>query len=253
MEVMEQRRNEIVAFINERGKVTFAQLKEAFPSVSEMTLRTDLKALDQNQQIVRIHGGAKSLDQVAGNDDFLKQRYIRNTDAKREIANKAVELVETNQTIFVDSGSTTTMLAHVLEDQPNVFVTSGLTCAIEMAKLKSAKVSLTGGNMNHRSMSINGIEAIQLIEKVNFDVAFMGVTNYSKKTGFTCESLEDAYVKRAAIKKAKKVIVLMDSSKYENDGTYTICDLNEVDVLVSDNKLPDEFKDECKNYGITVY
>ena len=75
MEVMEQRRSEIVAFVNERESVTFAQLKERFPSVSEMTLRTDLKVLDQNRQLVRIHGGAKSIDQVVGNDDVLKRRW----------------------------------------------------------------------------------------------------------------------------------------------------------------------------------
>ena len=70
MEVMEQRRNEIVAFVNEQGQVSFSQLKEKFPTVSEMTLRTDLKILDQNQQLVRIHGGAKSLVEVVGTEDF---------------------------------------------------------------------------------------------------------------------------------------------------------------------------------------
>lgn len=250
---MEQRRNEIVSFVNEKGSVTFAQIKEKFPGVSEMTLRTDLKVLDQDSRIVRIHGGAKSLDQVAGNDDFLKQRYIRNTEDKKIIAQKALPLVLANHTVFIDSGSTTTMLSHILQDQSNVFVTSGLTCAIEMAKLKEAKISLTGGNLNTRSLSVNGLEGLSLIEKVNFDEAFIGVTNFSHKTGFTCQSLEDAQLKRAAIKKANKVIILMDSSKYEKKGTYTICDLNEITAIVSDDKLPQEFKEECKNLGIVVY
>ena len=117
MEVMEQRRSEIVAFVNERESVTFAQLKERFPSVSEMTLRTDLKVLDQNRQLVRIHGGAKSIDQVVGNDDVLKKRFVRNTEAKRVIAKKALAFVEANRTIFFDSGSTTTMLAHILKEE----------------------------------------------------------------------------------------------------------------------------------------
>lgn len=250
---MEQRRSEIVSFVNEKGSVTFNELKERFSDVSEMTLRTDLKNLDKEQRIVRIHGGAKSLDQVAGNDDFLKKRYVRNTEDKKEIAQKALAFVKSKQTIFIDSGSTTTMLAHILEDQPNVYVTSGLTCAIEMAKLKQARVSLTGGNMNQRSLSINGIEGIQMIEKINFDIAFMGVTNFSHKTGFTCESPEDAQLKRAAIKKADKVIILMDSSKYETKGTYTICNLDEVTAVVSDDKLPQEFREECKDLGIFVY
>lgn len=114
MEVMDQRRNEIVEFVNENLTVTFTQLKEKFPSVSEMTLRTDLKYLDQAKRIVRIHGGAKSMDVVSGNDDVLKLRYGRNVNEKKEIAQKALSFVEPAKTIFMDSGSTTTMLAHVL-------------------------------------------------------------------------------------------------------------------------------------------
>ena len=120
MEVMDQRRNKIVAFVNENQTVTFTQLKEKFPSVSEMTLRTDLKYLDQAKRIVRIHGGAKSMDVVSGNDDVLKLRYGRNVNEKKEIAQKALSFVEPAKTIFVDSGSTTTMLAHVLNNQNNV-------------------------------------------------------------------------------------------------------------------------------------
>lgn len=92
------------------------------------------------------------------------------------------------------------MLSHILKDQPNTFVTSGLTCAIEMAKLKSAKVSLTGGNLNNRSLSVNGFEGLRLIERVNFDEAFIGVTNFSYKTGFTCESESDAELKKRLYK-----------------------------------------------------
>ena len=121
MEVMNQRRKEIVEFVNENQTVTFAQLKTRFPSVSEMTLRTDLKNLDQEKKIVRIHGGAKSMDEVAGNDDVLKLRYGRNVEEKKEIAQKAVSFVSPGKTIFLDSGSTTTMLAHILKDQNNIF------------------------------------------------------------------------------------------------------------------------------------
>lgn len=250
---MEQRRNDIVSFVNENGSVTFAQIKERFVGVSEMTLRTDLKVLDQQNRIIRIHGGAKSLDEVTKNDDFLKQRYIRNTEEKKIIAQKALDLVKPGHTIFIDSGSTTTMLSHILKDQPNTFVTSGLTCAIEMAKLKSAKVSLTGGNLNNRSLSVNGFEGLRLIERVNFDEAFIGVTNFSYKTGFTCESESDAELKKAAIQKANKVIILMDSSKYERKGTYTICNLDDVSAVVSDDKLPQEFIKKCEELGIIVY
>ena len=131
MEVMDQRRNEIVEFVNENQTVTFTQLKEKFPSVSEMTLRTDLKYLDQAKRIVRIHGGAKSMDVVSGNDDVLKLRYGRNVNEKKEIAQKALSFVEPAKTIFVDSGSTTTMLAHVLNNQNNIFSCSTMFITIQ--------------------------------------------------------------------------------------------------------------------------
>ena len=253
MEVMEQRRSEIVAFVNEKGSITFAQLKERFPSVSEMTLRTDLKILDQSKRLVRIHGGAKSLEQITGNDDLLRKRFIQNTEAKKEIAEKAVPLVEPHKTIFLDSGSTTTMLTHRLQNQPNVIITSGLTCAIELAQYDKIKGSLGGGNLNTRSLSINGSEGIRYLEKINFDIAFIGVTRYSKETGFTCESFEDALIKRTVIERAEKVILLMDSSKINKRGTYTICSETDVDAVVCDKELPQIMKEEWENLGLSVY
>ena len=86
---MEQRRNQIVELVNRKGSISFAQLKEAFPSVSEMTLRTDLKALDEARRVVRVHGGVKSVEQVVGTDDLLSRRAARNAEAKQIIAEKS--------------------------------------------------------------------------------------------------------------------------------------------------------------------
>ena len=134
MDSVESRRSAIVTLINERGEVTFTQLKEAFPNVSDMTLRTDLKNLDDNKRIVRIHGGARSVDVVVGTDDFMSRRSIRNVDAKKAIIMKAKEMIVPGTAVFLDSGSTTTMLAAELDDQPNLIVTSSVSCAMELAR-----------------------------------------------------------------------------------------------------------------------
>ena len=89
MDSMDTRRKQIVELVNRLGYVRFIQIKENFPNVSEMTLRTDLKALDQEKKIVRIHGGAKSVQLVIGTDDYLNNRSIRNQDEKEEIALEA--------------------------------------------------------------------------------------------------------------------------------------------------------------------
>ena len=77
MDAMETRRNAIVELINEKGTISFSQIKDAFPHVSEMTLRTDLKLLDEAKRILRIHGGAKSVQVIIGTDDFLNRKSVR--------------------------------------------------------------------------------------------------------------------------------------------------------------------------------
>ena len=125
---MEQRRNAIVELVNREGSLSFVQLKEAFPSVSEMTLRTDLKALDQARRVVRVHGGVKSVEVVVGTDDQFGRRTARNASEKQIIAEKATALLRPNTALFLDSGSTTTAVARCIPDQPMLIYTSGLHC-----------------------------------------------------------------------------------------------------------------------------
>ena len=95
----------------EREAPSWRLPKEAFPSVSEMTLRTDLKALDQARRVVRVHGGVKSVEVVVGTDDQFGRRTARNAAEKQIIAEKAATLLRPNTTVFLDSGSTATAVA----------------------------------------------------------------------------------------------------------------------------------------------
>ena len=223
MDAMEIRRNAIVELVNKYGTVSFSQIKEQFSNVSEMTLRTDLKALDEAKEIVRIHGGAKSVQLVIGTDDYLTRRAVRNIQAKQEIARKALKLIQPDTAIFMDSGSTTTELAKIFPDQSNLIYTTGLSCATELANLTKPVIMLPGGQLNRYSISVYGISAIRELEQVNFHQTFLGVTGYSMKAGFTCGNNEEAMLKRTAIEQAEQVVVLMDASKTDIKSTYTIC------------------------------
>lgn len=252
MDSMETRRNAIVELINERGTVSFAQLKETFPNVSEMTLRTDLKLLDEAKRIVRIHGGAKSVQVVIGTDDYLSKRSVRNIEEKQKIVEKALTLLRPDTTIFVDSGSTTTLLARQFPDQSNLIYTTGLTCATEFANLSCPTVMLPGGVLNRYSQSVYGTAAVRELERVNFNQTFLGVTGYSYAAGFTCGSSDEAILKQTAIEQSEQTIVLLDSSKIEVKSTFRICGLAQVDVVVSDGNLPETFLEECRRFDVTV-
>ena len=223
---MEQRRNAIVELVNREGSLSFVQLKEAFPSVSEMTLRTDLKALDQARRVVRVHGGVKSVEAAA--------------------------LLRPNTTVFLDSGSTATAVARCVPDEPMLIFTSGLTCAIELARLEKPKVSIPGGTLNRFSHSVCGVRGIQELEGVHFDLLLLGVTSYSPETGFACGVEEEALLKQTVLHRAEHVAVLLDSSKIDRRSTFRICGLDEVDTVISDGRLPPEFLSACENADVKV-
>ncbi len=246
------RRDRIVALVNQQGTVSFAQIKAALPHVSEMTIRTDLKALDQERRIVRIHGGARSVSFVVGTDDLLDLRAVRNVDEKKTVAAKAAALVEPNTTLFIDSGSTTALMAAELPDEHFIAFTNSLAVAGELAHRAHAESFLIGGRINRFSLCTDGVRAQQHVESLAFDQFFMGVTSYSPECGFSCGSDEEALLKRLCINRAEKTVALMDSSKVDVRNTFGICALDQVDVVVSDGELPQDFLDACRDAGVQV-
>ena len=252
MDSMEMRRDAIVQLVNEKGSVRFSQIKEAFPNVSEMTLRTDLKALDEEKKILRVHGGARSVQVIIGTDGFLNRKSVHNISEKQEIARKALTLLHPDTTLFLDSGSTTTAFARQIPDRSYLIYTTGLSCATELANLSKPTVMLPGGKLNRYSQSVFGYSAIRELERVNFDQAFLGVTGFHPSVGFSCGISDEALLKETAIRQSRQVIALMDSSKIDVKCSFSFCRLSDIDVVVSDGKLPEEFLDECRKYGVQV-
>lgn len=249
---MAERRSSLVEFVNSEGSVTFAQIKQKFPDVSEMTLRTDLKALDQQREIIRVHGGAKSVGFAVGTDDLLARRTSRRSAEKNVIATKAASLITPGHTIFIDSGSTTTALAAAMEDMNLLVFTSSLTVATELARFERVKTFMVGGRLNRFSMSITGARAIEDVRSMKFDQVFLGVTGYQRGEGFSCGSDDEAVFKQVLVERSHERFVLMDSSKEDRPSTFRICDLRDINIVVSDGGLSTDFVLMCEGQNITV-
>lgn len=252
MDSMETRRNAIVELIDEKGTVSFSQLKDTFPHVSEMTLRTDLKLLDEEKRILRIHGGARSVQVIIGTDGFLARKSVRNIPEKQRIAEKALTLLRTDTTVYLDSGSTTTVLARQFPDQSNLIYTTSLSCATELAELSKPTVMLPGGRLNRYSQSVYGFSAIKELERVNFHQAFLGITGFHLSAGFTCGINDEAILKQTVIRQSEQVVMLMDPSKVGVKCSFGVCGLADVDILICGGELPGEVLAECRRYGVTV-
>ncbi len=248
---VQERRDRIVADVNRAGSLSFAELKKRF-AVSDMTLRRDLEALDTQRRLVRIHGGVKSIEIVVGTDDLFSQRAARNKDAKALIAQKALEFIRPNTTIFIDSGTTTTELAACMPDIPCLIFTNSLTCALEMCRLRQAKAYMIGGCINVFSRSTNGTRSLKYLEDLNFDIAFMGTTGYAPARGFSCGVEEEYMLKQKVMQSAEKIIMLMDSQKTGFAYPFSVARLNDVDVVISDGNLPEDIRGEMIQNGIQV-
>lgn len=249
---MEHRRAKIVELVNRDGSVTFARLKEAFPEVSEMTLRTDLKALDQAHRLVRVHGGAKSVTYVVGTDDILSRRETRNPEAKELIAKKAVELLRPNDVIFLDSGSTAMAFARHIPDESFLIFTTGIDCLGPLAQLKRAKVHILGGEINPASMCVTGVKPLLELQQIRFDVAILGTTGYTPQEGFTCGGESDAAIKAAAIRQSERAVMLMDSSKVGLTSTFTFGKLEQLHTVVTDEDIEGDFREECSRNQVQL-
>jgi len=249
---MNQRRDSMAELINKEGTVSFARLKAAFPNISEMTLRSDLKALDKENRIVRVHGGARSIGVIIGTDIAYDIRAAQNTAEKRMIAQKALKLLTPGLSVFLDSGSTAIEMASHFPDDSYMIFTTGINCALELTKLTKARAHLIGGEVNRNNLSVNGIRSINEIEHLNFNMAFLGTTGFSLERGFTCAVEAENELKRAIIRKADKVIVLMDSRKVGKVNTFTFALPNEISTVISDDKLDEDIRKMLQSDGTEV-
>lgn len=106
--------------------------------------------------------------------------------------------------------------------------------------------------MNRYSMSVCGIHTVQEVQRINFDQVFMGVTSYCETTGFCCGVDEEAVLKKTVLRQAEQRILLMDSSKVGVKSTYSFCGFGDVDIVISDDNLLEEFCEECRRHGVQV-
>ncbi|MBE7083388.1 MAG: DeoR/GlpR transcriptional regulator [Clostridiales bacterium] len=252
---MKDRLLSIKEYIDKNGKATLHELECAFPDVSSMTLRRDLNRLEEENAIIRISGGAISVNTVlrAKEEDF-SERIIYNTAEKLEIADKAVKIVEPNSCVFIDGGSTTTYFARALPDENYYILTNALVIAETILRKEKPTVALLGGDLRKNNFITVGQTCTDYIDKINIQTAVMTATGYIKDVGgFTCGNQAEAEVKRAVIKKADKVIMLLDSSKVNKKTPYTFASLSDVDCMVVDTNFSKELKASIEQNGTKVY
>lgn len=243
MDKPNKRREAINQYIQSKGEVQLTELEVKFSDVSSMTLRRDLALLESRGMVVRIRGGAKSLAQLSMiKEAAYTQRQMENTEAKLLIARKASGLVQNGRSIYIDSGTTCMYLAQQMPDQNLFVLTPAPNIALELVRNSGYKISLTGGQLNRDTLTLSGFNATEYVKGLNIDLAFIGTSSFSLNTGFSCGDFYEAELKKLIIRKSQKVIMLMDSSKINASLPYTFARLKDINVLICDQTLPEQYQ-----------
>jgi len=229
------------------------ELEERFPDVSSMTLRRDIEFFERQGDVIKVRGGARSMKFITTSmEDSIVTRSSENTYSKQLIARAASAFIETGRSIFFDSGSTMMQMSSLMPKTRLSVHTTDPNLALELVKKDNIMVNLVGGLLSRDNLSLSGIQAVEHINKVNIDVAFISPSGFSLKHGFTSGNYNESELKEAIVKKAGCVIMLIHSSKVGKSLPYTFCDLEQVQKIVTDQPLDEEIMDACKQRGIEV-
>ncbi|MDO4908446.1 MAG: DeoR/GlpR family DNA-binding transcription regulator [Corynebacterium sp.] len=248
------RRKEIVSLIITNGHTGVSELSERFDVAAE-TIRRDLKALEAEGLVSRVHGGA--VPQNGLPDLPFRESEQANIAEKTDIAALAVDLLPQGPaSIFLDSGTTTARFAEELvrryQGQPWTIVTNSLPAAMILADGNIPGVNILGGTMKNITRAVIGNQVVEAIGNLRADFAFMGTNGITEAHGLSTPDTAEASVKRAMIEAAQTTVVLCDSSKFGREFLVTFSDLDAVDIVVTDSHVEQKFCDLLNNYDIKV-
>ena len=244
------RQEQMREYIERKNVVTIKELQGLFPNVSLMTIHRDLDALENSGVVVKFRGGAKSVRHAV--DPEFNVRMRENNAGKNIIARKALELIQPNSSVFLDASTTNLALARCLPDiNLNIF-TTGPSIALELCRLHNPVVTMCCGTINRKNLAVSGQNTLQMLEGINIDLAFIGVSGCSAEAGFTCGTEADMLVKRMVIRKARTSVVMCGHEKFSSLMPYTFATLPDVDYLITDAPLPEVFEQAVKEGAVRI-
>ena len=250
----QHRRRQILDLVKSKGAAHVNSLAQKF-GVSAVTIRNDLSKLEEAGELLRDRGGAitsppaRKIKHLLG----LNERATLNLEAKQRIGKAAAQFVQPGDTIIMDAGTTVVeMTSHLTGIAPLTVVTNALNVALTIGSTSEAQVILLGGMLSREASSTVGPLAEQTLANLSVNKVFLGTQALDLQDGLTDTTLEIAQVKRAMIKAAKQVVLLADSAKWNHTGFIKVAQLAEVDVLISDDKLPKNARAAIEQLGIQL-
>ena len=244
----EKRRQQIYEMLMENGEVQTSKLCRIF-KVSDMTIRRDLEYLAGSRNVTRIHGGAVFQKEEGAGSCFQGATE----EAKEQIARKAFEMIGVTQRIFIDSGTTTTLLAKNLPmGSHNIVITNNLKIVEYVSDRPYVSVLIIGGSLRRQTLSCYGAQAEEQIGRFRVDVAFLGASAVGGDGYFYDGYAPEAGVKQSIIKSAMETYVLVDSSKFNRYSLISYSHVKNVTGIITDSRIDMETKERLQEMGANI-
>lgn len=242
------RQQKIIELTHELKKVEVSYLAKVI-DVSEVTIRKDLSKLEKLGFIKREHGYA-----IINNEDDLNFRMSINYQQKKQIATKAAESIHNGETIFIESGSTCTLLAEELtfNHQEVTIVTNSYFIAERLRHSNTVNVVLLGGIFQKDSRVTVGPMVKEAAKNFYCEKFFLGIDGFDDERGFTGIDLQRSEVSRYLAERADQTIILTDSSKFNKKGTVKVFDAEDIYQIYTDSNITQEHTKLFESMGIIV-
>ena len=249
------RRNKILELLKEEGSARVNKLSKIF-NVSEPTIRQDLEKLETEGFIIREHGGA-FLKSISYKVRTLSLQHLENMDKKITIAKKAMEFIDSGDSIILDSGSTTTEIAkNLIDEQYNKknlkIITNALNISLLLGSEYTFEVHMTGGSFKPPTLSLTGEKAAVFFNQIYVDKLFLAASAISFDAGLTYPGFNDLYVKKAMIESASEVYLVADSTKIGQISFASLGSVDLVNTFITDNGISNQDKKSFEERGIKV-
>ena len=231
-----QRQQQILEYLQSHKSITIRKAAEIF-MVSEATVRRDLDELASTGKIERTHGGAV-LHTGTGFEWQHAEKMQEMIPEKKRIAIAAKKLIEDGDSLFLDTGTTTYLLAEELKEKKRLtVVTNNLDIAYTTELDATSTMIITGGIRRDGYSSLVGDIAADLVRKLYVDVSFIGADAVSVGNGVFNTNFNEIGIKKSGIESGKRKVLLADSSKFSRKALAKICDLQEFDIFITDSGI----------------
>ncbi len=245
-----ERWNRILNLVNEKDFVSVESLKRTL-NVSEITLRRDMKELSDRALVQKVYGGIKKIDSNPPEARFTERRMLH-ANEKFFMAKRAIDLVNDGDTIFIDASSTTFEFAKMCREKRNDLniVTSSLVTALELIKNPTNTVTIVGGTIRVDNLSSIGSIAERMVRELNVEKVFISCRAFMPSDGTFETNSSESMIKKTMIENSNRVYLLVDSSKFFKRAPFLTVPVERIDVLVTDTKDVEMFKDLPSNLKV---